>query len=150
MIDDLTADANTVTVVIRNAGNASTVNDLWVDVSFDPTSRPPRINQLWKTIAAHGVVWDVTKNLAPGESLTLVNNGGDPYYFPHLSSAPPLPVGQEVYAYVGSVDWSTTWGAVRESNEGNNTRGPVVSGAASGPPSGGQLGSPSRGNLPPR
>ena len=124
VIDDLRVNGDNVEVVIRNAGNAPTVEDFWVDVSFDPAYRPPRINQPWSRIAAHGVVWGVVDSLPEGGSLTLVNDGGDPYYFPNLSSAPPLPVGQEVYAYVDSVNWATTWGAVRESNEGNNTAGP--------------------------
>ncbi|MCP4590675.1 MAG: hypothetical protein GY842_08020 [bacterium] len=67
----------------------------------------------------------MTANLNSGQSLTLQNNGGDPYYLaPPSSSAPPLPTGQDVYAYVDSLNSATTWGMVRESNENNNTAGP--------------------------
>jgi hypothetical protein len=43
------------------------------------------------------------------------------------STAAPLPVGANVYALVDSVDYSTTYGAVWESNEDNNLFGPVTS-----------------------
>ena len=129
VVDDLTADSNTVTVLIRNAGTSATVEDFWVDVSIGPKTKPPRINQPWERIAAHGVVWGVIDSLPAGGSLTLVNDGGDPYYFPNLSSSPPLPLGESVYAYVDSVNFATTWGAVRESSESNNTRGTVSTAA---------------------
>ena len=126
VIDDLRVNGDNVEVVIRNVGTTSARDDFWVDVYFNPAYRPPRINQRWPLIAEHGIIWGVTvdtANLDPGESLTLVNDGTDPYYWgPPNSSALPLPVGQDVY--VDSVNWATTWGAVRESNEGNNTAGP--------------------------
>ena len=79
------------------------------------------------------MVWGVTTDLAPGESLELVT-GGDYYFGPPDSSAPPYPVGATVWAYVDSVDWSTTWGAVQEIDEGNNTRSTVsVAGEAPSP-----------------
>ncbi|MDH4135408.1 MAG: hypothetical protein OEW09_01640, partial [Anaerolineae bacterium] len=64
--------------------------------------------------------------------LTLVNDASDPYYVPGYSSIPPLPVGVPVYALVDSVDYSTTYGAVQESDEGNNDFGPVTSTASVG------------------
>lgn len=68
----------------------------------------------------------------------------DPYCFAGLSSQPPLPEGQDVYVDVDAVHYATTWGAVRESNENNNTDGPVV------PAVGGGSGSPAHtGSLPP-
>ena len=69
----------------------------------------------------------MTDPLAAGESLTLSTSGA--YYVAAYSSQPPLPVGAQVYAYVDSVDCSTDYGAVRESDENNNRSGPVVSGA---------------------
>jgi len=121
IVTGLTATASQVRVTIQNVGNAPTVNDFWVDVSFDPRVQPPRINQPWPTIASHGVVWGVTRSLSAGESLELVT-GGDYYFGPPDSSAPPYPVGASVWAYVDSVNFATTWGAVQESDEGNNTR----------------------------
>lgn len=150
VIDSITANSNTVQVVIRNAGKKTVTDDFWVDVSFNPSTRPPRINQPWKTIASRGVVWGVTRSLAPGETLSLVNNASDEFYFgPPESSAPPLPVGAEVWGYVDSVNFATTYGAVQEINEANNTAS-TVSTAADGSPSAGQSSSPSRAGLPPR
>ena len=93
---------------------------------------------------AHGVAWGVTLDLPPNVPLILTRVPADPYCFAGLSSQPPLPSGQEVYIYVDSVDYATVWGAVRESNQNNNTVGPVVSAM------GGGSGSPAHtGSLPP-
>ncbi len=126
VVRDLVATTGLVTVTIENVGTGPTGRTFWVDVSFDPSTRPPRLNQPWPTIAAHGIAWGVTKSLAAGERLTLVSSGSDPYYWgPATSSAPPYPAKAKAYVYVDSVDYSTTWGAVLESDEGNNTAGPV-------------------------
>jgi hypothetical protein len=151
VIDSLTASSSGVTLVIRNQGNAPVGNAFWVDVYFNP-SVPPGINQPWQTIAAHGQVWGVTgtglSQLTPGGTLTLTR--GDAFYFPQYSSTPPLPVGANVYGLVDSVDFSTSFGGVQESNEANNRFGPVVSTAAAGVPSTGQAAAPSPGGLPAR
>ncbi len=149
VIDSLTASSSGVTLVIRNQGNAPVVDAFWVDVYFNP-SVPPGVNQPWPTIASHGQVWGVTgaglSQLTPGGTLTLTSGGA--YYFPQYSSAPPLPVGANVYGLVDSVNFSTTYGAVQESNEANNRFGPVLSTAASGPLTAGLGGSPSLEELP--
>jgi hypothetical protein len=71
--------------------------------------------------------------LTPGGTLTLTI--GDAYYFASQSSPLPFPTGAQVYGFVDSVNYSTTYGNVQESNEGNNLFGPVVSTATadSGP-----------------
>jgi hypothetical protein len=149
VVDSLAASSSEVRVVIRNAGTSAAADDFWVDVSFDPTSSPPQINQPWPLIASQGVVWGVTKDLAAGESLELVT-GGMYYWGPPTSSPAPWPAGATAWAYVDSVDWATTWGAVREIDEGNNTRS-AVSTAAENVPAGGQtLAAPAAGNLPQR
>lgn len=140
MMPDLVIDAvevrgDVAEVVIRNAGNQRVVDDFWVDLSFNPSTRPPRINQPWSTIAAHGLVWGViadNADLDPGQTVTLYNDATDPFFWGPPSSSPPLPVGQDVYVYVDSVDWATDYGAVRESDERNNTFGPVVSAGDAG------------------
>lgn len=89
--------------------------------------------------------------LVPGGTLTLTTN--DPFYFPNLSSPLPLPVGESVFALADSVDFSTPYGAVKESNEANNLAGPVISAAGSGPSRAQPLretGGPSPEGLPPR
>ena len=94
---------------------------------FNPNPAPPPINKPWDTIASHGANWGVTATLNPGESLTLVTGGA--YYDDGSSS---FPVGADVYAYVDSVNYATTYGNILESNEDNNVLGPVVSVAGSG------------------
>jgi hypothetical protein len=96
----------------------------WVDVYFDP-SQTPGLNQPWPTLASHGVAWGVTVDIPAGGVLTLTT--GDAYYAPQHSSMPPLPAGARVYALVDSVNYATTYGAVPESNEGDNLSGPVIS-----------------------
>ncbi|MCK6624302.1 MAG: hypothetical protein L6R45_03910 [Anaerolineae bacterium] len=127
VIDNLTASSSGVTLVIRNQGNAPVVGAFWVDVYFNPTSTPT-VNRRWQDIASRGQVWGIQGAglpLDPGESLTLTSGGA--FYFPQFSSTPPLPVGAHVFALVDSVDFSTTFGAVRESSEANNLFGPVLS-----------------------
>ncbi|GAB4410284.1 MAG: hypothetical protein Fur0044_03990 [Anaerolineae bacterium] len=150
VIDSLSASSSGVTLVIRNQGNAPVVDAFWVDVYFNPTSTPT-VNKRWQDIASRGQVWGIQGvglPLDPGESLTLTS--GDAFYFPQFSSAPPLPVGANVFGLVDSVDFSTTFGAVRESNEANNLFGPVLSTAASGPATAAQSGTPSPEGLPDR
>jgi len=87
----------------------------------------------------------VTDPLAAGRALTL--STGDPYYAAEYSSRLPFPVSAQVYAYVDSVDCSTDYGAVRESDENTNRSGPVVS---SGDVAGEQaVSAPGRGESPP-
>jgi hypothetical protein len=150
IVTDLTASSNQVTVTIRNASNATSVVDsFWVDVYFNPR-QTPGLNKPWSTIAPAGAAWGVTKALAAGESLTLTTGGA--YYSAEYSSQPPYPVGAQVVAFVDSVDYATSWGAVRESDEANNVLGPVTSTQAKGDvaPPGGAEEEPSRSGLPGR
>ena len=149
MVESLVATSNAVTLTIKNQGNAPVADDFWVDVYFNPTETP-RVNKPWDTIASYGVVWGVTESIPTSGSLTLTT-GGD-YYFPEYSSTPPLPVGADVYALVDSINHSTTYGNVLESNEDNNLFGPVTSTAGvagEGTPIG-QGQPPSMEGLPPR
>ncbi len=150
VVETLFATSKGLTVTIRNRGSAAVVDSFWVDAYFDPSVRPPRINQPWNTIAAHGAVWGVTVPIPAGSALTLTTQPADPYYFERLSSPPPWPVGARVYVYVDSVDFRTTYGAVQESDEANNVLGPVTSTATQGllRVAGGQ--DPSARGLPPR
>jgi hypothetical protein len=150
VVDSLIATSNAVTVTVKNQGSVSVADDFWVDVYFNPTETPG-VNKPWDTIASHGAVWGVTAPIPAGGSLTLTTDGD--YYFPEYSSTPPLPVGANVYALVDSVDFSTTYGAVPESNEDNNLFGPVTSTAGvarEAVPVGHQGQPPSMEGLPPR
>jgi hypothetical protein len=147
VVTDLSAGGGGVTVKVKNQGDVAVTETFWVDVYFNP-SETPGLNQPWPTIAEAGAAWGVTKSLAPGESLTLTT--GDATYVPGGSSD-SFPVGAAVYAYVDSVNYSTSYGNVQESDEGNNLSDPVIStaGQAQGPV-GGQGAGPSLESLPER
>jgi hypothetical protein len=124
-VDDLVATSDALTVTIRNAGKSAVIDEFWVDVYFDP-HQTPSVNMPWDTIAEHGAVWGVTDPIPAGDTLVLTT-GGRYYFGPPNSSAPPLPVGADVYAMVDSINHDTSYGMVQESDEGNNLYGPVAS-----------------------
>jgi hypothetical protein len=134
-------------MVIRNQANVAATNPFWVDVYFNP-SQTPTVNKIWQSIAPAGAAWGVTQSLNPGTSLTLTYGGT--YFAGSESSSLPLPVGAAVYALVDSVDFSTSYGAVLESSEGNNLFGPTISTAASRPQHTGLIESPFSAGLPSR
>jgi uncharacterized repeat protein (TIGR01451 family) len=126
VVDDVDATSNGATVTIRNVGTATVTDEFWVDLYFNP-SQLPSLNHPWDTIANQGAVWGVTQSLIPGQVLVLSTDAGDPYYHKEHSSKPPFPVGATVYALVDSVCYETAYGAVQESNEGNNLSDKVIS-----------------------
>jgi hypothetical protein len=142
VIDNLTVTGGDISLTVRNAGTQATESDFWIDVYFNPDPAPPPLNRPWDSIAPAGAVWGVTRSLAPGESLVLTS-GGD-YYQADQSSA-SFPAGAQVYAYVDSINYDTSYGSVLERDEANNVYGPVTSaqgggtapalGASTGPPS---------------
>jgi hypothetical protein len=127
VIDSLSSDAAGPQVVIRNAGTAPVTDAFWVDVYFNPT-QPPGLNKPWPLLAPAGAAWGVTTDIPVGDSLTLTV--GDAYYFPQYSSA-GFPADVPVYGYVDSVNYATGYGAVWESDEGNNLFGPIDATAGS-------------------
>ena len=81
-----------------------------------------------------------------------LTTGGD-YYFPEHSGPAPLPVGAEVYVLVDSINYDSSYGSVRESDEGNNLFGPVISVTGDGgalTTGQGRTWTPSMVGLPPR
>ena len=151
IIDNLIATSDSVTLTLRNQGNAPVTDAFWVDVYFNP-SVTPSLNARWQDIAPQGAVWGVTgaglSQLTPGGTLTLTTSG--PFYFPEFSSPAPWPVGASVFAQADSVDFSTTYGAVQESNEGNNLSGSVISTAVDSLPTVETTETSSRQGLPSR
>ena len=129
IIESLVAASQAVTVTIKNQGQMDVIDAFWLDVYFNPGSIPT-LNQPWDTLASHGLVWGVTAPLPSGESLTLTTGGA--YFFPNLSSATPLPAAVDVYGLVDSVNFTTSYGAVDESDETNNLFGAVTSTGAAG------------------
>jgi CSLREA domain-containing protein len=125
VVDEIVATSTMVMVTIRNAGTLATINSFWVDLYFDPSVEPPSVNQPWNTVASDGAAWGVTQSLGPNETLELMTRLDAPYFVPGASSGPPFPVGARVYVYVDSINYSTSYGNIEESNEDNNwLRGP--------------------------
>jgi hypothetical protein len=120
-----------------------------VDVTFNPNPAPPPLNRPWESITPAGALWGVTRSLAPGESLVLTS-GGDTYHAGQSSAS--FPAGAQVYAYVDSLNYDTSYGNVLEGDETNNVYGPVVSTAGGGtaPVLGASTGPPSSEGLPKR
>jgi hypothetical protein len=87
------------------------------------------VNDIWPNLADQGLVWGVTADLQPGQSLVLAI--GDAYYQGDLSYVVwPLAAGTAVYAQVDSANANTTYGAVLENHEirgeaYNNITGPA-------------------------
>lgn len=118
VITNITATSSDIQVTIQNQGNAAVTDAFWIDVYYDLGSAPV-INQqgplYWGLSVPNGGI-----PIAAGESITL--SLASPYYFE--GSLPNS--GAEVYGYVDAIDHATTYGAVQESNEGNNVFGPVT------------------------
>jgi len=120
VVESITATSSDVQVVIRNVGNASVVDEFWVDVYIDPDLLPTGVNQTWDMLGSQGMVWGITGNalpLAPGGVINLAV--GDGYYWPAPASHVvwPLAVGTPVYAQVDSANIQSNNGAVLESHE---------------------------------
>ncbi len=126
----LVASSSAITLQIQNVGNTATNNDFWVDVYFNPT-QTPTLNKPWDTIAPAGATWGVTQPLTAGQVLALTVGGT---YYDASESSSSFPSDANVYAYVDSVNYATTYGAVEESNENNNLSGPVPSTARAAVP----------------
>ena len=111
----------TIAVTITNTGNCSTGNGFWVDFEVEPNPPPTKVNDVcdFPHVSCIGaIVWGVTKNLEPGESLMLLL--GDEYYQPSLSA--PWPAGTyQVCFFVDSTNsLNPVYGGVIEGNENNN------------------------------
>ncbi|HJZ47590.1 MAG TPA: CARDB domain-containing protein, partial [Roseiflexaceae bacterium] len=110
-----------VRVTVKNQGSAS-AGPFWVDLYINPSSPPTAANQVWNNrcglAPCFGMAWQVTSELAPGQSVTL--------------SSQSLPAGysnwrgyfaagtSDVYVYADSFNPGVVAGAVAESSETNN------------------------------
>jgi len=116
VVDSLMASSNTVTVTLKNIGDAPAVDPFWVDVYLNPNPAPSRVNQHWWELAGQGLVWGVTTPIAVGDTLTLTF--GDPYYSAfHSRFTGSLAAGTPIWAQVDSVNLNTTYGGVLEPHE---------------------------------
>ena len=83
---------------------------------LDPYPLPNGVNQIWPDLADHGAVWGVTRDLAPGEIITLTL--GDAYYRPEYSELPEtMSIGTWIYAQVDSANAETDYGGILEVDE---------------------------------
>jgi hypothetical protein len=116
VVNSLDATSNTVSVTIKNIGNAPVVMPFWVDVYLNPNPVPSTVNQHWWELASQGLVWGVTRGIGVNETLTLTHGG--PYYSAyHSRFTGSLPPGSSVWAQVDSVNLNSTYGGVLESHE---------------------------------
>ncbi|MBN1976210.1 MAG: DUF11 domain-containing protein [Anaerolineae bacterium] len=116
VIEQIVATDNNIQVVIRNDGNLAVRESFWVDVYINPNPAPAQVNQTWPDVASQGLVWGVTADLEPGETLVLTVGGA--YYKPSYSSVSwPLAAGTVVYAQVDSYNIGTAYGRVLENHE---------------------------------
>ena len=109
-----------VEVQIANRGQGVARAGFWVDVYLDPSS-PPTVNHPWETLSFYGLGWQVTSDLAPGQSITLTLPQKTNGHWPGAYSGG----AHTVWAYVDSwgVPSPTAW--VDESDETNNVFGPL-------------------------
>lgn len=122
--NSLVATTGGVTVTIRNDGTAAVLDAFWVDIYYDLAS-PPVLHQqgsvFWGLSVPNGGI-----PILPGESVTLT------FSSPYLASPPtPPPAGTTIYGQVDSIG-PFSYGAVDETNEGNNVSGPATSTTALG------------------
>jgi uncharacterized repeat protein (TIGR01451 family) len=116
VIEQIIATEDSIQVVIKNEGNVSVEESFWIDVYIDPNPVPTQVNQTWPYVASQGLVWGVTANLEPEETVILTVGGA--YYKPQYSDISwPLAVGTVVYAQVDSYNIGTTYGRVLENHE---------------------------------
>lgn len=162
IVDRISASGDSITVVVKNVGNAAVAVDeeFWVDVYIDPDPIPSEVNQRWETLGDEGLRWGVTAPalpLGPGDEIVLTI--GDQYYWPSYSTfGGSLPAGTAVYAQVDSLNADADYGGVLEIHEGwwpypgayNNIEGTVaaVGSAAAWRPIPGSHAVPTLGNLP--
>ena len=118
IVDSLTVTANTVSLVIKNQGDAPVVQPFWVDVYINPHIIPTRVNQTWDKVGDHGLVWGILWDglpLNPGETLSL-NVGGAYYVNAYSDVAWPIAAGSWVYAQADSAG-KADYGGILETHE---------------------------------
>ncbi|MBN1584393.1 MAG: hypothetical protein JXA89_27045, partial [Anaerolineae bacterium] len=117
-----------VEVIIRNNGLAPVVDDFWVDLYVNPRATPS-VNQTWQLLCDEGVSWGVTRDIAPGEAVTLTLNSS--YLVAKKTNFDGLAGGEVIYVLVDSANPGIDYGAVQESDETNNLGGPTIAPASS-------------------
>jgi len=112
----LTHDDDNIQIVVLNQGDAPATDDFWVDLYVDPHPIPSAVNQIWEDLADEGVVWDVIKDIRPGEALTLTI--GDAYTSREYTGfSGSLEAGTWIYVQADSANADTDYGGVLEDHE---------------------------------
>jgi hypothetical protein len=116
VMERVIASTDAIALVIGNEGTRTAEGGFWVDAYIDPDPVPNGVNQIWPDLADQGMVWGVTRDLAPGEVITLTL--GDAYYRPEYSEfSGHLSIGTWVYAQADSANANTDYGAILEVDE---------------------------------
>ncbi len=119
-----------VRICLTNVGDAPVVDDFWVDLYIDPHPVPTAPNQVWHQLCDQGLVWGVTQDLAPGDTIILEINGD--YFDPSRSHfTGEFTADMLIYIQVDSANLETNYGGVLEKHEAlgepyNNIYGPVT------------------------
>lgn len=124
-----------VQVVVRNAGPDPVTTDFWVDLYLNPASTPAP-NQPWQSLSqsgeqgasqcssdptCYGRAWLVTADLVPGASVTLTTQAAADWRYDRWPAEGVPYVSSRHNPMVALVDsWGFAYGAVSESNEGDN------------------------------
>ncbi len=137
-VDSSTTNPPTVTVVIRNNGQASTGSGFWVDAYVDPTTKPKDLvsgsnpgDRRWQRVSSQGIAWPIAAPLAAGDSITVTSTGG---FVPTQTNWTALsPGAHQIYTFIDSFDAGDNWYVeIFESDETDNQGGPnsviIVSG----------------------
>ncbi len=122
-------------VVVRNAGPDPVTTDFWVDLYLNPVSTPAP-NQPWQNLSQSGMqgvskcpsdptcygrAWLVTADLAPGASVTLSTQAAADWRYDRWPAEGVPYASSRHNPMVALVDsWGFAYGAVSESNEGDN------------------------------
>ncbi|MBN1935846.1 MAG: tandem-95 repeat protein, partial [Anaerolineae bacterium] len=115
VVDSIAVGQDNVQVVIANRGSAAATGDFWVDLYVNPDPPPAGVNDIWRGRCAQGIVWGVTIDLAPGETLILSLN--DLYMDVSRTTFSGVSAGDTVYVQVDSANVATTYGGVLETHE---------------------------------
>jgi uncharacterized repeat protein (TIGR01451 family) len=117
----------TINLVIENRGDTATSSPFWVDLYIDPDPAlmPPKVNQTWDMAGSqYGLTWLVEQPVAPGQPLTLTSRSYNAQFSDWPGSFNCFGT-HTLYAQVDSFNGTSPFAAVQESNESNNTIGPV-------------------------
>lgn len=123
VIDEFSATADSLTLVISNQGGKSITDEFWVDLYINPATPPTGPNETIETLDSQGLVWLIPAEALPipsGGTLSLQIDG--PYYQTDKSDfGGTFPAGATLYVQVDSADVATSYGGVHEVHEAFGT-----------------------------